>query len=150
VDIVWLPTGDMTDKVYAQVRWGSGASDAEGSAFIPITANPQGYIFDTRLSGLLAARGGYAARFSEKVAIDVSAGTFFKMGNDLYFTYTGVNGSSDSAWLGAEVFGSVRYVPASDVSLSLGGGVFIPNSGGAFAAGTAPSWLVSGAFLFSL
>ena len=151
LDMTWLPPGEAADRVYGQVRWASGQkSDTEGSPFLPVTANPQGAIFDPRLAGLLAVRGGYAVRLSGKVSLDASAGTFLKMGEGRPFTYNGLAATPTSAWLGAEAFASARYMPASDLALSLGAGIFVPNAGGAFDAGTDPSYLVSASVLISL
>ena len=147
-DLSWLPQGGPDDKVYGQIRWGSGQGDSGGSAFVPVTANPQGNIFDSKLAGLLAARGGYSARFTEKISVDGSLCAYFKTGDavsDPEVVY-----DSDSGWLGVEVFAFARVVPVSDAAFSLGAGVFLPNAGGTFVSDAAPRWLVTAVFLFSL
>ncbi len=80
--------------------------------------------------------------------MDVSTAVFLRTGRGV--NYTGLDETSDSAFLGVESFGSVRFAPVSDFSASLGAGVFLPNSGGAFESDTAPTWLVSASVVLTL
>lgn len=47
---------------------------------------------------------------------------------------SGINGTSDSLYLGTEIDGTVNFRPYSDLGISISSGVFIPNNGtdGAF------------------
>jgi hypothetical protein len=53
-------------------------------------------------------------------------------------------------FLGAELWGAVRWTPLPDLALSLGGGAFFPGLGDAFSSGAALRWKAALTLILSL
>ena len=99
-------------------KYASGKSD-KLSAFLPLTTNTQGYILETKLSGITILSLDYTARLHETY----SAG--------FYPAYFMLNGSQSSGknMLGAEIFAAFYWSPLPDISVNLGAGAFLPSLG---------------------
>jgi hypothetical protein len=145
-DLGWMPSGALRDRAYFNIRWASGDNGAL-SPYLSVNAIPQGKVFTPRLAGLTVARVGYTARFVDTLAFDVQSSAFLRSAaggpSD-----SGIDPSSDSAWLGAELFASLRWAPLSDVNISSGLGLFIP--GAAFLPDEPIRYLLSVAAVLSL
>jgi hypothetical protein len=145
-DFGWMPAGQLRDRAYFNIRWASGDNGVL-SPFLSVNSIPQGKVFAPRLSGLALARVGYNARLVDTLAVDVQSSAFIRStaGGP---SDSGIDPSSDSAWLGAELFASLRWAPLSDVNISSGLGLFIP--GTAFLPDEPLRYLVSLALVLSL
>jgi hypothetical protein len=145
-DAGWMPAGELRDRAYLNVRWASG-DNGSLSPFMSVNAIPQGKVFTPRLSGLALARAGYNARFADSLSVDVQSSAFLRSAEGGPAD-SGIDPSSDSPWLGAELFASLRWAPLSDVNVSSGFGLFIP--GTAFLPDEPLRYLVSVAAVLSL
>ncbi len=145
-DLGWMPPGGLRDRAYFNARWASG-DYGELTPFLSVNAIPQGKVFTSRLSGLALARAGYTARFVDTLSVDVQSSAFIRSvaGGP---SDSGIDPSSDSIWLGAELFASLRWAPLSDVNLSSGLGLFVP--GAAFLPDEPLRYLLSVALVLSL
>jgi hypothetical protein len=142
----WMPAGGLRDRAYLNFRWASGDGGSL-TPFLSVNSIPQGKVFTPRLSGLALARVGYNARLVDTLSVDVQSSAFLRSieGGP---SDSGIDPSSDSAWLGAELSASLRWVPLSDVIVSSGLGLFIP--GTAFLPDEPLRYLLSLALVLSL
>ena len=119
------------------------------SAFQPFTVNPIGFVFDAPFSGISKISLDYIVRVYRTFSI--SLGSSFFIRNDLG-TYDGypLEGSGSTGYfLGNEFITQLYWSPFSDISLNLGGGLFLPFMGDA--APSAPiSWKLGINLILSL
>jgi len=100
-------------------KYASGESGAQ-AAFLPLTTNTQGHIFEPKLSGMAIIALDYTARLHETF----SAG--------LYPAYYILTDSGDGGKaLGGEIYAALYYSPMPDMGIILGGGAFLPSLGNA-------------------
>jgi hypothetical protein len=83
------------------------------------------------LSGIALAETAYSIRFHRSFSATVSGAYFFRTDKTTYAA-PDINAGSDSPLLGGEIYGSLSWAPFSDVLVSLGGGVFLPQTGKVF------------------
>lgn len=145
-ELGWMPEGGWHDRAYLSLRWATGDYGVF-NPYLSVNAVPQGKIFTPRLSGLFVARAGYTARVNETLSGDIQSTAFVRSASGGPAD-SGIDPSSDSVWLGAEAYASLRWAPVSDVNLSSGLGLFVP--GTAFLPDTPLRWLVSLALVVSL
>jgi hypothetical protein len=100
------------------------------------------------ISGLAFAEGAYMRRLFTTLSAEVSAAYFFRTGTGAY-TDPELDTLSSSPLLGAEVYGGLTFAPVSDISFTLGGGVFIPQTGRTIIPDAALRWRVSLGTIFS-
>jgi hypothetical protein len=98
-------------------KYASGESDSL-TAFLPLTTNTQGNIFETKLSGISMFSLDYTARLHETF----SAGLY-----PAYFILTGSD--SEEKMLGGEIYAALFWSPVPDIGIVLGGGAFLPSLG---------------------
>lgn len=105
------------------------------SHFIKLSASPpSGLVFSPEIGNislgeLLWSLRPFAEtdlRSLERFQTSLSALVFFRNTGGA-ISKDGINYSSDESYLGSEVDLNLRFRPTSDLGLSLGGGVFIPN-----------------------
>jgi hypothetical protein len=130
-ELQWLLPGALSDVLSFTGRFSSGAwSDGVG-AFIPLTAQAQGKVLRPMFSGIAWIEAAYSARLHPAFATTLSAAYFFRTDKTTY-TAPDMDAQSLSPLLGGELYGSLSWAPFSDVLLSLGGGVFLPQTGKVF------------------
>jgi hypothetical protein len=134
VDAGWyLPTA-LRDMVSLGFRWGSGGTDKESGgmgSFLPVTCISQGNVWSSTLPGLMLIRAAYTLRPHETLALALDGRYFF------------LDNNRDEKALGGEIYVSITWAPVIDTALTVGAGVFLPNTGNALPSGTPPRWLVS-------
>jgi hypothetical protein len=113
------------DRLLVLGRYATGNRD-EGvlTAFAPITVKSQGNILQGKLSGLALAQADYTARLTEYFSANLSSIFFFKEPDPPYVGQYFI--MEEGGFLGIEVYGRLIWSPLSDITLNLGGGVFIP------------------------
>jgi hypothetical protein len=141
-DLVWLPPGAANDRFSFEAVFSSGAWNDRVKAFLPITTIAQGKVLRPKISGLALAEAAYTRRLHTTLSAEVSAAYFFRTDTGAY-TDTELDALSLSPFLGGEVYGALTLAPVSDVSVTLGGGVFIPQTGSAFIPDASLRWRVS-------
>jgi hypothetical protein len=140
--LAWLPPGGANDRLSLNMALSSGARGDTLKAFLPINTIAQGEVLRPKISGLALAEAGYTTRLHQSFSAEFSAAYFFRTDSYTY-SDSDLDGTSLSPLLGGEVSGGLTWAPVSDISFTLGGGVFFPQWGRAFAAGTATRWRVS-------
>ena len=122
---------------------GEGASTA---AFLPLTTAAQGRVLGPKLSGVSLATLEYSARPLRSLSLGLSSSYFIRSD---FVTYPNYGGPGHGRFLGGEVYGELFWAPASDVSLSAGGGVFLPSLGNA-EPGARALWRVDAGLTISI
>ncbi|WP_010253986.1 hypothetical protein [Treponema primitia] len=126
----WLVPSKLQDLLSFTILWSSGAKE---NAFVPVTAIPQGRVFDPILSGLMTIKTNYTLSLNPSISVSADLGYFLRTDlgasfSDSYYTrYV----KADSYALGTELYGSVIWAPVSDLQAVLGAGVFLPGLGDA-------------------
>jgi hypothetical protein len=144
LDAGWMLPGALPDRLSLVFR---GASGEGGTApYFPVTAAAQGIVLEPELSGIMTLRGGYEARLLSSLSAE--AGFRYFVRTDVV-TFVDADLDGDSRFLGGEVSASLRWVPFSDLSFAVNGGVFFPQMGMAFRDGAPVRWLVSAGVIVS-
>ena len=110
-------------------RMASGITNDESiHAFLPVTTISLSPVLQSGVSGLTMIHLDYSARFNRQFALSLSSYYFIR--NDLYTDDSFVSiAGNDGFFLGNEFFARLFWIPASDVQLNLGAGLFLPSMG---------------------
>jgi hypothetical protein len=128
--IYWtLPAKNSSRLSLTGYFYGGQTSDTI-SAFIPVTTIYYGQIFQPEMPGITVLRLNYSARLAQPLGVSVTAAYFVR--NDL-ITYLNSYLNNNGYFMGGELYASFIWSPVSDVQFNLGGGVFIPSLGDAWA-----------------
>jgi hypothetical protein len=105
-------------------------------------------VFTPSIAGLYTAKLGYEVSLLDSLYFDITGRYFWRTTRDII---PGIAGESDSGKdnLGLEVYAASVWAPRSDLSFSLGGGVFFPD-GPVKDAGTPLMWKAKFAATVSL
>jgi hypothetical protein len=106
-------------------RFASGSWHEATGAFLPVTSQAQGKVLRPELSGIALIQSGYTTRLHEALFADLSAAYFFRTDETTY-SDPAMEPSTRSPLLGGEIYGGFIWAPWSDLSVSIGGGVFFP------------------------
>jgi hypothetical protein len=120
--------GSLADRLALGVRWASGEGPST-AAYFPVFKEAQGKVLKPDFSGIMVLSGDYRIRLFSGLSAGLEARYLFRTDSS---TFTDPNIKGESRLLGLEIAGSLLWVPLSDISLSLGGGVFLPRTGRAF------------------
>jgi hypothetical protein len=140
--LVWLPPGAANDRFSFDAVFSSGAWNDTVKAFLPVSTIAQGKVLRPKVSGLALAEASYMRRLHTALSAEVSAAYFFRT-DTVSYTDSELDALSLSPLLGGEVCGGLTFAPVSDISFTLGGGVFIPQTGKAFIPDASLRWRVS-------
>jgi hypothetical protein len=148
---IWTPAiTPINDQLSLGFKGSSGSYDGTKiSAFRPVTTETQGRILQTKLSGVASVDLSYTARIISPLSVEFQALYFIKTDRET-FTGTELDGGSDSYFVGGEFNGAVYWAPVSDISLILGGGIFLPRTGTVFNQDAKPRWELSLGVLLSI
>ena len=134
----WSLPGALTDTLSFGLSWGSGGDGGLG-AFHPVTTLSPSGVLSVGTAGLLALRGSYGVRARENLSLSLDCRYFFRENTGSFDTLALAEDPEKRA-LGGELCASLIWVPVSDISLSAGGGVFLPGLGNAVEQGAPPRW----------
>jgi len=96
------------------IKYASGESDGM-AAFLPLTTNAQGQIWNPKISGITMLSLEYTARLHETLSVG------------FYPAYYILNGSGGNGRNGGEIFGAVYWSPSPDINVNLGAGASFGN-----------------------
>jgi hypothetical protein len=125
-----MPPGGLRDRLSLAFRWASGEGPST-AAWFPVIEEAQGTALKAGFSGLMVLKAGYEARFFSGLSAGLD-GRYFLRTDSSTFSDPWLEQGNESRLVGLELSGALRWTPVSDISLSLGGGVFLPRTGGAF------------------
>ena len=125
-----LPTA-LKDRVSLGIRWASGEGP-NTAAFFPVIREAQGIVLKPHFSGVMVLRANYRALFLPSLSAEIGGRYFFRTDS---YSFADPDLTGDSYLLGWEIDGSVLWVPYSDLSVSLAGGIFLPQTGTAMRSG---------------
>jgi len=106
-------------------RFSSGKTD-NIYPFVPVTTKPQGNVLQARLSGISALSFDYAVQPHPTFSAGLTASYFILSDKEVY-QVNPVDNSGTA--LGCDLFGRAIWNPLTDLSLTMGAGVFLPSFG---------------------
>jgi hypothetical protein len=130
-ELQWFPASSISDVWTIGGSFSSGAWNDGLGGFIPLTAKAQGRVLRPMLSGIALAETAYTARLHQSFSATISGAYLFRTDKTTYAA-PDMDAESSSPLLGGELYGSLSWTPFSDVLVSLGGGVFLPQTGKVF------------------
>jgi hypothetical protein len=130
-ELQWLPPTVVSDVLTISGSFSSGAWNKVLGGFIPLTAKAQGQVLRPMLSGIAWMETAYSTRFHQSFSAAISGAYFFRTDRTTYAARD-MDAGSASPLLGGEIYGGLTWAPFSDVLVSLGGGVFLPQMGKVF------------------
>ena len=140
-----LQTGLLVDRLSLGLRWASG-DGAATAPFFPLIREAQGIAFKPILSGMMVIRANYQARLLPSLSAQLGGRYFIRTDSTSYIDpYI----EHDSYLLGAEVDGTLLWLPFSDLSFSMSAGLFFPKTGAAMAADAPLRWAINIGAIFS-
>ena len=130
-----LPTA-LKDRLSLGLDWASG--DGSGTAaFFPVTHEAQGYALEPGFSGIMILRANYHAYFLQSISADIGCRYLIRTDST---SFAAPYLENDAYPLGLELDAGLLWVPMSDVSLSMKGGIFLPKTGSAWADDAPVLW----------
>jgi hypothetical protein len=117
--------GSLVNRLALGVRWASGEGPST-AAYFPVIKEAQGKALKPDFSGLMVLSGTYGVRFLSSLSAELWARYFLRTDSS---TFADPYLAGKSRLLGLEMSGSLLWAPFSDISLSLGGGLFLPRTG---------------------
>ncbi|MDR1288630.1 MAG: hypothetical protein LBK08_13570 [Treponema sp.] len=130
-ELQWFPAAALSGVWTIGGSFASGAWNDRLGSFVPLTAKAQGKVLRPMLSGIALAETAYSVRFHRSFSAAISGAYFFRTDKTTYAA-PDMNAGTASPLLGGELYGSLSWAPFSDVLVSLGGGVFLPQTGKVF------------------
>ena len=134
----------LNDRLSLGVSWASG--EGSTAAFFPVTRETQSFVLKPYLSGMMILKLNYSARFLPSLSGNLGASYFFRTDST---SFNAVYLENDSYALGMELDLGLLWVPFSDLSFSLNGGIFLPKTGSAWANDAPAQWHVNLGMVFS-
>jgi hypothetical protein len=106
------------------------------SVFEPVTISSMGSILKANISGITMISFEYLARLHRTFSLSLSSSYFIRNDLGTFKSYPIIaatdGGSANGGYLlGNEIFGRLFWSPVSDISINLGGGLFMPSLGNA-------------------
>ena len=132
----WQTPTKMNDRLSAGITWASGDSSGV-AAFFPVTREAQSFVLRPSISGMMIARVNYAARFLPSLWGDAEVRYLIRTDGT---TFAASHLKKDKYLLGAELDAGAFWAPFSDLSFSLRGGVFLPQTGSAWTSEAPVVW----------
>jgi hypothetical protein len=130
-ELQWLLPTAISDVLTISGRFSSGAWNDGLGVFIPLTAEAQGKVLRPMFSGIAFVETTYTARLHHSFSTTISGAYLFRTDKTTYTT-SDMDAGSASPFMGGEIYGGLSWAPFSDVLVSLGGGVFLPQTGKVF------------------
>jgi hypothetical protein len=127
----WMLPAALPDMLSLGGYFSSGMWNDKVGVFVPITAQAMGKILRPELSGIALVEGAYTVRLHRRISTDFSGAYYFRT-DKITYGDTDMDIHSASPLLGAEIYGGLNWSPFSDILLSAGGGVFLPQAGKVF------------------
>ena len=143
---VQLPA-PFKNRLSLGMRWASG-DGPQTAAFFPVVMEAQGLIFKPFFSGIMVIRTGFEARVLPSLSAALGLHYFLRT-DSVTIADPDIDGDTESYALGLETSGSLLWAPFSDLSFSLEGGVFFPQTGAAMHSDAPVRWLLTLGVIFS-
>ena len=129
------------------VRWASG-DGPQTAAFFPVVMEAQGLVFKPFFSGTMVLGAGFEARLLPSLSAALGLRYFLRT-DRATIVDPDIDPDAKSYALGLETSGSILWAPLSDLSFSLEGGFFFPQSGAAMLDDAPVRWLLTLGVIFS-
>ena len=127
----WVLPTPFSSRLSLLGIYTSGVSENTNiSAFLPVTTRSKGEILMAKLSGLSFISLDYIARLHRTFSARLSSSYFISTDKQTFYRYP-IRDASKGYFLGNEFFGQLYWSPFTDLTASLGGGIFLPSMGNA-------------------
>jgi len=143
----WQPPTPIKDRLSAGIDWASGKGETT-AAFFPVTKETQGFVLEPGLSGIMIIKINYQARVLPSLSADLGGKYFFR-NDSTSFTHRYLEEEENTYALGLELGGKIQWVPFSDLSFTVMGGVFLPGTGNAWSDSAPLLWRITAGTAFS-
>ena len=131
-ELQWLQRFWLPGLMVFGGRYASGLWNNTFGAFSPITGEAQGKVLRPMLSGIALVQAAYTLRPVRLFSAELSLAYLFRT-DTVTFGSSGLDPESKSPLLGGEFFLNLFWTPFTDLLFTLGGGLFLPSMGKAFA-----------------
>ena len=128
IGFTWMTPASFDDRLALTGRTSSGSTEAM-SSFVPVTTVAQGSILKPKITGLTTIALDYTARLAQSFALSLSSTYFIRNDFITFMNYPVSEGDPEAYFMGNEFFGWLLWSPVSDLSINLGGGIFLPSMG---------------------
>jgi hypothetical protein len=118
--------GTPTDRLSVLGYISSGSKGTDLRPYFPVTAIQAGEVFTPSITGLYMAKLAYEVTPLNSLYVNITGSYFWRTTDEIIPGTTGVSDSAEHN-LGAEFYVRTVWLPLSDLSFSLGGGMFFPN-----------------------
>jgi hypothetical protein len=146
----WLLPTPFPDELRVSFRGSSGEFTDTFTAFHPVSTATVGEVLRAPLSSLMLADITYTLRILRVLSLGLQGACILRTDSRSYQDPAGeLLNTSSSPLLGEEAYARLSWTPLSDLSFTLGGGVFFPNWGGAYVDQARIRWRISLGSLFS-
>ena len=139
------PPASFNNRISLGMSWASGKGDYT-AAFFPVTLKAQSFVLEPGFSGMMIIRMNYQARILPSLSANLGAFYFIRTDSS---SFTAAHLEPNSYPLGMELAAGAKWIPLSDLSFSLNGGVFLPQTGTAWAADAPVLWRITLGAIFS-
>ena len=129
----------IKDRFSLGLSWSSG-NGPNAAAFFPVTTEAQSTVLQPYFSGMMFIRANYEARVLPSLSASLGCRYFIRTDSTSFMDPLLEN---KSYFLGAEIEGSLLWMPFSDIAIMMTGGVFLPQTGSAFADNAPARWLIT-------
>jgi hypothetical protein len=129
-----LPT-KFNSRLSLTGQYASGVIKNRFGAFIPITSEKFGEIFQVKMTSLTLMSLNYTARFFDWFGSNFKASYFLRNDSETPNNYPYSTEINKKYRLGAELYGTLIFSPFSDLQIRLGGGAFLPSFGNVWSDG---------------
>ncbi|MDR0641512.1 MAG: hypothetical protein LBG07_03540, partial [Treponema sp.] len=146
----WALAGTPEDVLSFGLIWASGeAGNSSPLSFHSITLLSPSGVLSAGIGGLAVLQGSYTIRPRENLSLGMNCRYYFRGNLNTIDTLPLVAEKWKRA-LGGENSGSVIWIPAADISVTWGGGVFFPALGNAVQRNTPSRWKTMLSLAFSI
>ncbi|MDR3247369.1 MAG: hypothetical protein LBT39_01160 [Treponema sp.] len=118
--------GPLTDRVLLAGFISSGSVGGDLRPYFPVTVISAGEVFTPSIAGLYTAKVAYRIAPLRSLYVNVEGTYFWRTSRDI-IPGTSATSNLDTNNLGAEFYLRTVWVPLSDLSFSLGWGMFFPD-----------------------
>jgi hypothetical protein len=146
--LVWFPQAAANTRLTLGGSFSSGRWNDTVKAFLPISSIAQGKVLRPKISGLALVEGTCTVSFHRALSAEFSGAYFFRT-DTVTYSDSELDPASLSPLIGPEAAVGLTWVPVSDLSFTLGAGLFFPQLGKSFMPGAALKRRISIGTIFS-
>jgi len=118
----WQTPAPIKDRLSLGMIWASGETEGKLASYYPVVVEPQGIVMQQHFSSIMAIKPAYEARIMQTLSAILGLQYYFITDAKEYLY-------DNKRAMGLEVDGTLMWVPFSDLSFNVIGGLFFPKAG---------------------